>query len=179
MSTVNVQAPHTTATLAVDVEALVDQLDEVVEMEQFAADTYAAHANSLPEDWMRGKAEEFRAGAIRGRDAATELMRLIGAQPTGTKRGLASAMARAKGLVDTGRSGRFGQLKNLQDMLVAAFLTAGEWAMVQWAAYGIGDPRFIEVAEREVELKSLPVQWLLVTTAERTPWAITKPASVQ
>lgn len=40
---------------------------------------------------------------------------------------------------------------------------------------GIGDPRIIEVAERQVRLKSLPVQWLLVTIAERSAWSILKP----
>lgn len=163
---------YTIASLEVDVQTLLDQLNEVVEIEQFAADTYQSHARFLPEEAMRAQAEEFRAGAMRGRDAALELMRLIGGRPVGAKRGLASAVARVKGIVDTGRGGRFGQLKNLQDMLVAAFLSAGEWTIVQWMAYGIGDPRLIEVAEREAGLKSLPVQWLLVNTAERSSWAI-------
>lgn len=169
------EAPFTTATLGVDVDTLIDQLNEVVEMEQFAANTYRAHAGMLPDGSMQAKAEEFRAGAVRGRNAALELIRLLGGQPTVAKRSLASVLARAKGMVDTGRTGRFGQLKNLQDMLLAAFLTAGEWSIVQWAAYGIGDPRLIDVAEREVRLKSLPVQWLLTTIAERSPWAILKP----
>ena len=168
-------AAVTVATLNVDIATLRDQLNEVVEMEQFAADMYASHASNLPEPWMAAKAEELRAGALRGREAAMELMRIVGGRPTGLRRGLAGAMARAKGAVDVGRTGRFGQLKNLQDMLVAAFLTAGEWSIVQWMAYGIGDHRLIDVAERQVAEKSLPYQWLLATTVQYSSWAILRP----
>ena len=44
---------------------------------------------------------------------------------------------------------------------------------------GIGDPRIIEVAERQVRLKSLPMQWLLVAIAERSAWAILRPWRVE
>ena len=164
----------TVGSLSVDMEALLDQLNEVAEFEQFAADVYRATAELLPEQAMRVKAREFWTGAEEGRQAAIGLMRLIGGEPLAARETVASFLGQARGALSAGRSGRFGTLKNLQDMLVAAFLSAGAWTIVQGAAYGIGDPRLIQVAEREVGQKSLPVQWLLQTIAERSSWAVLK-----
>ncbi len=165
----------TMATMGVDVAGLLAQLDEVAQVEQLAADTYGSHARSLPDEAMQAKAEEFREGALRGREAAAGLMRLLGGRPGGVRRGLAAALARAGGQAAVGPAGRFGQLKDLQDLLVVAFLAAGEWAIVQGMAYGIGDPRLIQVAEAEARLKDLPLQWLLATVRERSSWAILVP----
>ena len=179
MSVATAPAPAgaiTTATLGVDMRALLDQLNEVIELEQLATDVYGSTARRLPEMAMQAKALEFRAGAERGRDAARALVRMLGKQPAPAKQSLAGTLGRARGALSAGRSGRLGALKNLQDMLLAAFLTAEAWTLVQQAAYAIGDPRLIETAEQEAGLKSMPLQWLLQTVAERSPWAILTPS---
>jgi hypothetical protein len=170
-------AAVTVATLNVDIASLTSQLNELAELEQLAADTYASRAASLPEPWMSAKAEEFRAGALRGREAALELMRVVGGRPSGQGRGLATALARARSGAEVRADDRLGRLHSLQDMLVAAFLTATGWAMVQSMAYGIGDPRLIEAAEHQVEEKSLPYQWLLAATRQYSSWAVLRPPS--
>jgi len=169
-------AAVTVATLNVDIASLTSQLNELAELEQLAADTYASRAASLPEPWMSAKAEEFRAGALGARETAMELMRVVGGRPSGQGRGLAAALARARS-GEARADERLGRLHSLQDMLVAAFLTATGWAMVESMAYGIGDPRLIEAAEHQVEEKSLPYQWLLAITRQYSSWAVLKPPS--
>ncbi|MCL6430100.1 MAG: hypothetical protein K6V36_04465 [Anaerolineae bacterium] len=168
-------AAVTVATLSVDIPSLQDQLNELAELAQIAADTYASRAGSLPEPWMTARAEEFQAGALRARDAAVELMHMVGGRPSGQARGLATAFARARASAEANRDDRLTRLQSLQDMLIAAFLTAAGWAMVQSMAYGIGDPRLIEVAERQVAETSLPYQWLLAATTQYSSWAILQP----
>ncbi len=106
---------------------LFEHLNEIVAVELFMGETYPQYAQQTQNAEIKARLEEFGLESDKHRGIVTQLLEELGGRPCRARELRAGVTAWAKGLMDIGRRGTYGTLRNMQDLLLAEYMDRSNW----------------------------------------------------
>lgn len=155
---------------------LLEHLNEILAIELFMGEAYPQYAQQAQNPEDKARLEAFGLESDKHRGIATQLLEDLGGKPNRARELRSAVAAWTKGLVDIGRKGDYGALRNLQDLLITEYRDRSNWQILEVVATTTGDDRLRRAIDQVRPDEHKHVSWLETRVYELASAALAEPA---